>query len=97
MNDPMMLAILDGEGRPRRLVTLRQEWPAVIHRLLIDESDWVALIQRRDRHACPLPSLRDVTLTRAVARTLRPLDMKLADHVIHAGETRFSFRAAGLL
>ncbi|MBU0773715.1 MAG: hypothetical protein KKH54_00635, partial [Alphaproteobacteria bacterium] len=44
-----------------------------------------------------LPRPADIALTRTLARRLRPLDMRLADHMIEAGESRFSFRAAGLL
>ena len=35
--------------------------------------------------------------TRAIIRSLRPLDLRLADHLIEARDQRFSFRAAGLL
>ncbi len=97
MEDELALAILDGDWRPQRLLTLRQDWHGLLHHLLRDEGSWVALIQRRNDRASPLPRLGDVALTRTVARSLRPLDMMLADHVIHAGEMRFSFRAAGLL
>jgi hypothetical protein len=97
MKDELALAILDGEWRPHRLLTLRQDWHGLLHHLLKDAGSWVALIQRRGVHMSPLPCWHDVALTRTIARSLRPLDMMLADHVVHAGEMRFSFRAAGLL
>ncbi|BBF70051.1 MULTISPECIES: JAB domain-containing protein [Sphingomonadaceae] len=97
MEDELAIAILDGAWRPQRLLTLRQDWHGVLHHLLRDEGSWVALIQRRGGHASHLPCWRDVALTRTIARRLRPLEIRLADHLIHAGESRFSFRAAGLL
>ncbi|MEC3949572.1 JAB domain-containing protein [Sphingobium sp. HWE2-09] len=97
MKDELALAILDRDWRPQRLLALRQGWPAVLHRLLQDEGSWVALIQWRDDRPSPLPDWQDVRLTRTIARSLRPLEVKLADHVIHSGDARFSFRAAGLL
>lgn len=45
----------------------------------------------------PRPSARDVRETIRLERLLFPLDIALADHVIVAGQARFSFKAAGLI
>lgn len=92
-----ILAILDQDWRPRLFLPLGQDWHRLLHDLLADEGIWVALIQHRRQDETPLPRLADITLTRALARSLRPLELHLADHVIHAGTARFSFRGAGLL
>ncbi|QGP78243.1 JAB domain-containing protein [Sphingobium sp. CAP-1] len=93
----LLLALLDEDWRPRHMLPLRQEWHLLLPRLLADEGSWIALLQRRDPGESPLPRPTDIVLTRNLARSLRPLDLRFADHVIAAGEARFSFRAAGLL
>ncbi|NWK96632.1 hypothetical protein DM806_13365 [Sphingobium lactosutens] len=92
-----ILAILDQHWRPRMFLPLRQDWHQLLRHLLADEGSWVALIQHRRQEETPLPRPADIALTRALTRSLRPLDLRLADHVIHAGTARFSFRGAGLL
>ncbi|WP_298397815.1 JAB domain-containing protein [Sphingobium sp.] len=93
----LTIAILDHQWRPRHAHPMEDGWRGLIDRALADEARWLALIQRR-RADCPaLPRSADISLTRALARHLRALDLRLADHVIHAGPARFSFRAAGLL
>jgi DNA repair protein RadC len=93
----LMLAILDADWRPCDLLPFHQEWGIVMRHLLESERNWIALLQRRRPTACALPDSRDIALTRTLAHSLRPLDLRLADHVIEAGNARFSFRAAGLL
>lgn len=44
-----------------------------------------------------LPSVQDIATTRMLCRALRPLGLRLIDHVITAGADRFSFRDEGLL
>jgi hypothetical protein len=95
--DMLLLAILDEEWRPCSVIPLRPDWRGAFTRLLGADERWLALIQQRPVDASPMPRADDIILTRMLARRLRPLDMKLADHVIHAGTIRFSFRAAGLL
>ena len=95
--DTLLIAMLDHDWRPRRIVPLQREWRDTFRQLLGADIRWLALIQQRSVEASPLPRPDDIMLTRTLARRLRPLDMKLADHVIHAGKSRFSFRAAGLL
>lgn len=92
-----MLAILDQDWRPRLFLPFKQDWHLLLRHLLADEGSWVTLIQHRPQEETPLPHAADIALTRALARSLRPLDLRLADHVIHAGTTCFSFRGAGLL
>ncbi|CCW19139.1 hypothetical protein EBBID32_35030 [Sphingobium indicum BiD32] len=91
------LLILDAAWRPRDRVPLVDDWRAVIGRLLALDGRWLALHQQRLGDAPALPHPADIAVTRALTRRLHPLDMRLADHMIEAGETRFSFRAAGLL
>ena len=45
----------------------------------------------------PSPSPDDILTTRLLCRLLKPLHIRLADHVIYAGKRRFSFRQSGLL
>ncbi len=91
------LIILDAAWRPRDRVPLADDWRAVVSQLLALDGQWLALHQRRPGVAVALPRPADIALTRTLARRLRPLDMRLADQMIEAGESRFSFRAAGLL
>lgn len=91
------LLILDRTWRPRDRVPLAHDWRTVIGQLLALEGRWLAIHQQRPGDTPALPRPADIALTRALTRRLRPLDMRLADHMIEAGESRFSFRAAGLL
>lgn len=93
----LMLAILDQDWRPRRLLPLRADWSLLVRHVLAEDGKWLAVLQQRPPNDTPLPRATDIRLTRALARSLRPLDLRLADHVIRAGPTRFSFRGAGLL
>jgi DNA repair protein RadC len=45
----------------------------------------------------PLPSEMDRQVTRLIARTMRPLGLRLQDHLIFAGQNWTSFRGLGLL
>jgi len=45
----------------------------------------------------PRPSRNDIVVTRTLWSILRPLDVRLYDHVIVSGGASFSFRAEGLL
>lgn len=45
----------------------------------------------------PAPSRADLQTTRQLAAALRPLGIALRDHVILAGDARFSFAQAGYL
>lgn len=94
---PPMLAILDPMWRARCYLPLRQDWRKIVARLIADDATWVGLVQRRPPGVSALPDRRDIALTRALVRSLRPLDLCLADHLIQAGPRRFSFRDAGLL
>ncbi|ETI63880.1 DNA repair protein RadC [Sphingobium sp. C100] len=96
-NDWLALTILDDEWRPRRILPLRRGLHVVLPDLLLEESQWIALVQQRPDGQSALPGPADVQLTRALVRSFRPLDLRLADHRIHARDQRFSFRAAGLL
>lgn len=92
-----LLALLDDDWRPCGLIPLEQDWRGAFGRLLDTDGRWLALIQQRPVSSATSPQAEDIMLTRMLARRLRALEMALADHVIHAGKARFSFRAAGLL
>lgn len=95
--DALDLLILDPVWRPCHRVPLAGEWRTILRRVLDHDGQWLALYQHRRTASGPFPAPADIALTRSVARRLRALDMHLADHMIRAGEKRFSFRAAGLL
>ncbi len=48
-------------------------------------------------HGDPAPSTADIRTTRLLCRMLTPLRISLVDHIIYAGNARFSFREQGLL
>lgn len=95
--EPVHLVILDQEWRPLRRVDGRGDWRDIMVQLLQDDGDWIVIEQQRAHDPSPLPNWDDIRLSRAISRRLRPMEVKLADHVIHGGSTRFSFREAGLL
>ena len=99
MSGPSAFAvtILDNRWRPRRILPVRHHWTAVLPDLVVDGHHWIALIQRRPPHQAASPGPDDITLTRTIIRSVRPLDLRVADHLIAAGDQWFSFRAAGLL
>ena len=96
-SDALDLLILDPGWRPCHRVPLAGEWRGILRCLLDLEGRWLALYQQRRTSLGPFPAPADIVLTRMLSRRLRALDMHLADHLIRAGEKRFSFRAAGLL
>ncbi|WP_420146414.1 JAB domain-containing protein [Sphingobium sp.] len=96
-SDILLIAMLDDEWRPRGIMPLKRDWQGAFAQLLYTDAAWLALIQQRPVGSSPSPRPDDIMLTRMLARRLKPLDLKLADHVIHAGKARFSFRDAGLL
>jgi DNA repair protein RadC len=95
--DILLLAILDRNGRAHHVLPLSRDWRSAIRCLIADESSAIALIQRRPPAASPEPRTTDIALTRMVHRRLRPLGIRLADHLIFSADARFSFREAGLL
>ncbi len=97
MEEGLHLIILDDHWRPRRAERIAHDWRAPIARLVEQDCRWIALHQSRHPPLAPDPYREDIMLTRSLARWLRPFDMRLADHIIRAGDIRFSFRAAGLL
>ncbi|MBH1993327.1 MAG: hypothetical protein I8H86_10620 [Sphingomonadaceae bacterium] len=97
MTHALHLLVLDATWRPRHRIAFGPDWRTAVTGLLACDCRWVAIDQRRAPEARATPNSGDIVLTRALARRLRPLEMQLADHVIHAGQSRFSFRMAGLL
>ncbi|MDI1294543.1 MAG: JAB domain-containing protein, partial [bacterium] len=74
-----------------------QDWRSTVAALLALDSRWLALHQRRGPTGAAMPDPADIRLTRMIRHRLRPLAIQLTDHVIDRGQSRFSFRAAGLL
>lgn len=93
----MSFVALDDQWRPVRRIEPGQDWRRLIDQLLRPGSQWLVIEQRRERDTMPLPGWADIRLTRTLARQLRPLDLLIADHVIHGRKGSFSFRSAGLL
>ncbi len=91
------LLLLDEQWQPRRRVALDEDWRATMDILLRCDSSWLVIEQRRDEAAAPLPRSSDIRLTRSLRRRLRPMEIRIADHIIEGAQGRFSFREAGLL
>ncbi|PNQ04739.1 JAB domain-containing protein [Sphingobium sp. SA916] len=89
------LLVLDEEWRPLHRLRADQDWHCTVGALMRWESHWLAIEQQRP--GSPLPRWADIRLTRTLSKRLRPIEIALADHVIHTGKGRFSFRQAGLL
>ncbi|KFG91106.1 DNA repair protein RadC [Sphingobium herbicidovorans NBRC 16415] len=89
--------LLDNDGRPLRRVAADDGWRRVVRELLELDSQWLVIEQRRFDDQAPVPRWDDIRLSRTISRRLRPMDVKLADHVIRGSGDQFSFRAAGLL
>ena len=97
MADPssLHLLVLDDDWRPLHRLRFDSDWRQMIGILLHYDSRWLAIEQQRfDSH---LPQWTDIQLTRRLSKRLRPIEITLADHVIRAGNSRFSFREAGRL
>lgn len=65
--------------------------------LLADQHFPIMLIRHSHPSGVTEPSSGDIAATRSIATLGRLLGVRLYDHVIEAGDARFSFRAAGLL
>ncbi|KKW90986.1 JAB domain-containing protein [Sphingobium chungbukense] len=95
LSSSLHLLVLDDEWRPLDRLRADHDWRGIVDRLLRWDSRWVALDQQRT--GISLPGWADIHLTRSLSKRLRPIEIALADHVIHAGNNHFSFREAGLL
>lgn len=89
--------LLDDDWRPLRRVEGARDWRHVTQELLRHGSRWLIVEQVRPAVRSPHPHRDDIRLARSIVRRLRPLEVKLADHVIQGSGDQFSFRAAGLL
>lgn len=69
---------------------------AIVREALVRQCRFL-LLYHSHRGGIPSPSPDDILTTRLLCRVLKPLHIRLADHVIYAGERRFSFRQQGLL
>ena len=88
---------LDDNWNPLGRIDGKGDWPGIVKALLRMDSAWLVIEQQRADGPSPLPRREDIRLSRTVAHRLRPMEMKIADHVILSGKGRFSFRQAGLL
>ncbi|WP_340265265.1 JAB domain-containing protein [Sphingobium mellinum] len=95
--DSLLFLILDKEWRLLRRVEGGSDWRDIMVQLLQVDGDWIVIEQRREHDPWPLPKWDDIRLSRVISRRLRPMEVKLADHIIQGGSRRFSFREAGLL
>ena len=68
----------------------------IIRQAVMHDARWI-LMHHSHPSGDPHPSRGDILATRELARALRPLDIRIIDHVISAGEASYSFRAHGLL
>ena len=93
----MQFLLLDDDWRPVRRVDGNEDWRTIVHELLLRGSHWLAIEQHRRDQRSPYPSWSDIRLSRTIARRFRPMEVKLADHIIRGTANQFSFRAAGLL
>ena len=89
--------VLDDDWRLLRRLEAKDGWCSVVAQLLQCDSQWIVIDQQRLDASSPMPSRDDIRLSRAISRRLRPMEVKLADHVIRSWQSRFSFREAGLL
>ena len=96
-SETMHLLVLDQDWRPLRRLDGSGDWRDITAELLRIEGQWLVIEQQRADDPAPLPQWDDIRLSRAISRRLRPMEVKLADHVIQGGAQRFSFREAGLL
>lgn len=89
--------LLDNDWRPLRRVDGNEDWRNIIQELLLRGSQWLVIEQQRLDQRSPYPCWSDIHLSRTISRRLRPMEVRLADHVIQGSGDQFSFRAAGLL
>lgn len=88
---------LDDDWQLLGRVDAGSDWPAIVAALLRMDSAWLVIEQQRLDAPSPLPRREDISLSRSLATRLRPMEMRIADHVIRNRKSRFSFRQAGLL
>lgn len=72
-------------------------YPRLIVAALLRAGASAALLCHNHPGAEAKPSQADIKMTAALVALLKPLQMRLDDHIIIAGGQGFSFRAAGLL
>jgi hypothetical protein len=95
--ESMQFLLLNEDWHPIRRVNGNERWHDIIEELLLRDSQWLVIEQQRHEQHSPYPCWSDIRLSRAISRRLRPMDIRLADHVIRGCDHQFSFRAAGLL
>lgn len=93
----MQFLLLDDDWRPLHRVDGNEDWRCIVRELLLRDSHWLTIEQQRPDQRSPYPCWSDIRLSRTVARRFRPMEVKLADHIIRGTADQFSFRAAGLL
>lgn len=68
-----------------------------ILRDVLDKDPHALVLAHNHPNGDPRPSTTDRQATQALCAMLRPLGVRVADHIILAGEERISFRDLGLL
>lgn len=97
VTETVQIIALDEDWRLLGRIDGRTGWTGIVRALLSLDSAWLVIEQQRPGEPIPQPRFEDIRLSRAIASRLRPMEMKLADHVILGGQRLFSFRQAGLL
>ncbi|WP_336960274.1 JAB domain-containing protein [Sphingobium aquiterrae] len=72
------------------------DWSLVMGDMLVFGARFL-ILQHNHPSGDPSPSMSDIVVTRSLCAMLRPLRLKLIDHVIWAGDRHYSFRANGLM
>lgn len=91
------LLLLDEQWQPRHRIEVGSDWHATVDTLLQSDSQWLVIEQQRNDQPVPHPSWSDIRLTRALSKRLRPIEIRVADHIIRGALGHFSFRESGLL
>jgi DNA repair protein RadC len=71
-----------------------------LRRIVADALRWNAtalVLSHNHPSGDPRPSRHDILATSQLSRIVNPLGIRVHDHIVTAGDARFSFRAAGLL
>jgi DNA repair protein RadC len=72
------------------------DWSLVMGDMLVFGARFM-ILEHSHPSGDPRPSQTDIVVTRSLCAMLRPLRLRLIDHVIWAGDRHYSFRANGLM
>jgi DNA repair protein RadC len=74
-----------------------QVYPREIAKKAIELSASAVILIHNHPTGDPTPSVEDITMTKEIISALKPLAVKIHDHIIIAANDHFSFKAQGLL